>query len=89
MTNNFEIRFPEMCAEYAAVENSIELSKLTKKWNKLADADTSIAFGAIKYFKDLASKRIKASNHQSNSANARVDRILRTRDSSGKATARK
>jgi hypothetical protein len=87
---DFETRFPEIAAEYAAVTDSITLGKVTRKWNKHADKDFSISFGAINHFKTEVKARIAASmGTQRSAADSRADQILHITNSNGKRTARK
>ena len=93
-TSSFGKRFPHIKEFFDQATNTSELGKLKRQARKFADKNRDgWPWGPIDHFHQEKGEELRskgASGHkQMTAAEARMDRLLRTRDSSGKATARK
>lgn len=96
---HFDTYYPALKEFFAQAQDTMALGQLKKKAGKIAmDAPKDTQFGswgAIDHHYDAAREKLKANiigtsaQQAKRTADARMDRLLRTRDSSGKATPRK
>lgn len=83
-------KIPANIDELIALLNDADNRKVGRLANKLADAGNSgFSDGLIMAVKNAIQERNRLSGYVGNHVAAREDRILRTRDSSGRAQARK
>jgi len=88
----YKQRFPHIDAKFSEAKDARELGRMKREMVKDLDAGEMTGNdGAIESSYKFHSQRLASSSSSftSSSADARADRMLRTRDSSGKATPRK
>lgn len=89
----YEKREPEVADRFRAAKDLKEVNSLKREYTKQIDAGAKTSEGAVRHFYEEAKERIRIStgvgDKQRTGAEARMDQLLHTTDSSGRRTGRK